>query len=184
MTRYYPDLGSASDWVKQIISQAEHFPDLGSDASSVWNFSVRSSDVISRENFGGGLAKCRLLSQACHLFLQLLNSYKPVEVYWRIGIPKKVSNRVSKCTLLRIPYLKELIVIFLYKCRIYFFSLKIKFVMHAFDSWKLCKIIWKLLHIAYNLHHCCFWQEVNRNFNKNESPYTGLIYCESRTIFE
>ena len=137
-----------------------------------------------RGKTGGGLAKCRLLSQACHLFLQLLNSYKPVEVYWRIGIPKKVSNRVSKCTLLRIPYLKELIVIFLYKCRIYFFSLKIKFVMHAFDSWKLCKIIWKLLHIAYNLHHCCFWQEVNRNFNKNESPYTGLIYCESRTIFE
>ena len=45
MTRHYPDLGSASDWFKQI-SQAAHDqseapdPYLGSDASSVWNFCV------------------------------------------------------------------------------------------------------------------------------------------------
>ena len=42
-TRRYPDLGSASDWLNQFF-----YADLGSDASSVWNFCTRFSDVISR----------------------------------------------------------------------------------------------------------------------------------------
>ena len=37
MTRHYPDLGSASDWLNQI-----------SHAASVWNFCARFSDVIWR----------------------------------------------------------------------------------------------------------------------------------------
>ena len=31
-------------------SSRKHYPDLGSDASSVWNFCARFTDVISREN--------------------------------------------------------------------------------------------------------------------------------------
>ena len=57
MTRPYPDLVSASDWVNQIsLDQSEAPEDLGSDASSVWNFYARFSD--------GSVAKCRLFSQA------------------------------------------------------------------------------------------------------------------------
>ena len=40
----------------------KHYPDLGSDASSVWNFCARFSGVIWRGN--QFVAKCRLFSQA------------------------------------------------------------------------------------------------------------------------
>ena len=45
--RHYSDLGSTSDWFKQIFSQSDALPDLGSDASSVRNFCAHFSDVIS-----------------------------------------------------------------------------------------------------------------------------------------
>ena len=45
-TRHYPDLGKASDWLKQIFNQSEAL----SHKSSVWNFCARFSDVISRGN--------------------------------------------------------------------------------------------------------------------------------------
>ena len=45
--RHYPDLGNNSDWLEQIFSQSDALPDLGSDASSVWNFCAHFSDVIS-----------------------------------------------------------------------------------------------------------------------------------------
>ena len=49
--RHYPDLGSTSDWWRQIFNQSEeYYPDLGSDTSSVWNFCSRFSDVISTGN--------------------------------------------------------------------------------------------------------------------------------------
>ena len=41
----------------------KHHPDLGSDASSVWNFCARFSDVFGRET-SGSMPKCRLFSQA------------------------------------------------------------------------------------------------------------------------
>ena len=47
MTRHYPDLGSASDWLNQISHAARP---IRSDALSVWNFCVRFSDVIWRGN--------------------------------------------------------------------------------------------------------------------------------------
>ena len=31
----YPDLGSASDWLKKFSANQKHYQDLGSDASSV-----------------------------------------------------------------------------------------------------------------------------------------------------
>ena len=49
---HYTDLGSATDWLKICFNLAstnqKHYPDLGSDASSVWNFCSGCSDVISR----------------------------------------------------------------------------------------------------------------------------------------
>ena len=36
--------------IHPIRSTTQNYPDLGSDASSVWNFCTRSSDVISRGN--------------------------------------------------------------------------------------------------------------------------------------
>ena len=52
MTRHYPDLDSVSDWLKQIFSQSEHYPDLCSDVLSVWNFCARFSDVINSPPLG------------------------------------------------------------------------------------------------------------------------------------
>ena len=46
MTRHYPDVSSAADWLKHIFSQT----DLGSDAQLGWSFGARFSDVISRGN--------------------------------------------------------------------------------------------------------------------------------------
>ena len=40
----------ACDCLKICFNQSEHYPDLRSDASSVWNFCTRFSDVISRGN--------------------------------------------------------------------------------------------------------------------------------------
>ena len=61
--KHYPDLGS-------------QYPDLGSqiwvprfDASPVWNFCARISDVISRTNQRGSVRKCLLFSQAIPIYL-------------------------------------------------------------------------------------------------------------------
>ena len=67
MTRHYPDLGSASDWLKQISHAArpyqKHYPDLG-----VTHHQYGISVIVSRTSFVretiGGVAKCRLFSQA------------------------------------------------------------------------------------------------------------------------
>ena len=54
MTRHCPDLGIASDRMKQIFprdkTNQKHYPHLGSDESKKWNFCARLSDVISRGN--------------------------------------------------------------------------------------------------------------------------------------
>ena len=49
------------------IASQKHFPDLGGNASSQWNFYARFSDVISRET-NGGVAKCLLFSQVGFTF--------------------------------------------------------------------------------------------------------------------
>ena len=59
--RHYPDLGRASDWLNKISYAVRRI--RGSDASSVWNFCARFSDVIWRET-SGRFAKCPLFSQA------------------------------------------------------------------------------------------------------------------------
>ena len=48
---------------KLASTNQKHYPDLGSDASSVWNFCARFPDVNSRETVSG-VAKCPLFSHA------------------------------------------------------------------------------------------------------------------------
>ena len=50
---WWRDLGSASDWPchgKVDSTNQKHYPDLGSDASSVWDLCRRFSDTIWRGN--------------------------------------------------------------------------------------------------------------------------------------
>ena len=47
---------------KFVSTSQKHYPDLGSDTSSVWNFCARFSDVILRETVDG-VVKCQLFSQ-------------------------------------------------------------------------------------------------------------------------
>ena len=43
MSHYYPELSSASDWLKKnCFIQSEALPDLSSNASSVWNSCARN----------------------------------------------------------------------------------------------------------------------------------------------
>ena len=56
-THHYSDLGSASDWLKICLTNQKHYPDLSSDASSVWNFCARFSDIIWRANLRFSQAK-------------------------------------------------------------------------------------------------------------------------------
>ena len=73
MMNHYPDLASASDWMKQInLTNQKQYPDLGSDASSVLE-SLRQHFTET----SSGIAKCWLFSRAtfdtvCHLPFQWL----------------------------------------------------------------------------------------------------------------
>ena len=62
-TTGFPAKWRLSNELKNSILMTCHYPDLGSDVSSVWNFCIRYSDVIWRKT-GGGIAKCWLFSQA------------------------------------------------------------------------------------------------------------------------
>ena len=57
MTRHYPDLGSASDWLNQIFHGARPI-----------RSTYKISALVSQTSFGretsGSVAKCRLFSQA------------------------------------------------------------------------------------------------------------------------
>ena len=61
----YPDLKSASDWMKQISNQTEALCGPGLCMSTVWNFYARFSDVINfHGETTGGIVKSWLFSQA------------------------------------------------------------------------------------------------------------------------
>ena len=46
MRRNYPDLCNVPDWLKFASTNEKHYPDLGSDTSSVWHLSGRFSQII------------------------------------------------------------------------------------------------------------------------------------------
>ena len=67
MTRHYPDLGSASDWLNQISHAARPIR----STTQIWvvtrhqyGISVLVSQTSFRGETSGGVAKCRLFSQA------------------------------------------------------------------------------------------------------------------------
>ena len=67
MTRHYPDLGSASDWLNQISHAARPIR----STTQIWVVTRHQygiSALVSQTSFGGetsgSVAKCRLFSQA------------------------------------------------------------------------------------------------------------------------
>ena len=67
MTRHYPDLGSASDWscrVENLIQPIRSTTQIRVETRHEYGISV----LVSQTSFGGetcgGVAKCRLFSQA------------------------------------------------------------------------------------------------------------------------
>ena len=67
MTRHYPDLGSASDWLNQISHEARPIR----RTTQIWVVTRHQcgiSSLVSRTSFGGetsgSVAKCWLFSQA------------------------------------------------------------------------------------------------------------------------
>ena len=67
MTRHYPDLGSASDWLNQISHAARPIR----STTQIWvvtrhqyGISAHVSQMSFRGETRGGIAKCRLFSQA------------------------------------------------------------------------------------------------------------------------
>ena len=67
MTFHFPDLAA-----REIPStNQEHYPDQGSDTSSVWNFCTRFSDVISRGNCRENVGRfLRLLFQLLKIHIK------------------------------------------------------------------------------------------------------------------
>ena len=71
-TRHYPDLGRASDWLKQILANQRHYPRRHQYGIS----SLVSQTSFRGETSGGVAAKCRLFSQA--IFSLVFLSFFPV----------------------------------------------------------------------------------------------------------
>ena len=70
MTRHYPDLDSASDWLKQISHAAPPIKSI----TQIWvvtghQYAIPAlfSQTLFRRETTGGVAKCRLFSQASSL---------------------------------------------------------------------------------------------------------------------
>ena len=66
---------SASDWLKFASTNEKDYLDLGSDASSVWDFCTCFSDVFLQETCGG-FTKINVgcfLRLFAHLHVQVLN---------------------------------------------------------------------------------------------------------------
>ena len=68
MTRQYPNLGSASDWLNQISHAARPIRSTRTQIWVVTRHQYGISALVSQTSFGGetsgGVAKCRLFSQA------------------------------------------------------------------------------------------------------------------------
>ena len=83
MTRHYPDLGSASDWLNQISHAARPIR----RTTQIWLVTRHQygiSAIVPRSSFGGetsgSVAKCRLFSQAICLLTELID-HKRIEYY-------------------------------------------------------------------------------------------------------
>ena len=86
MTRHYPDLGSASDWLNQISHAARPIR----STTHIWVVTRHQygiSPLVSQTSFRGviidGVAKCRLFSQAS---IYLRSVFRPLrlELRWKV----------------------------------------------------------------------------------------------------
>ena len=83
MTRHYPELGSASDWLNQISHAARPIR----RTTQIWIVTRHQygiSALVSQTSFGGetssSVAKCWLFSQAICLLTELID-HKRIEHY-------------------------------------------------------------------------------------------------------
>ena len=71
MTRHYPDLGSASDWLNQISHDVVQPITGTTQILVVTHHQYGISGLVSQTSFGGetngSIAKCRLFSQVIFL---------------------------------------------------------------------------------------------------------------------
>ena len=70
MTRHYSDLGSASDWLKQISHAAQPIrstTQIWGEMRHQYGISALVSQTSFRGQISGGVAKCRLFSQGRNL---------------------------------------------------------------------------------------------------------------------
>ena len=72
MTRHYPDLGSASDWLKQIFSH-RRTTQIRVVSRRQYRISARVSKTPLREETSGGFTKCGLFAQPKLLVLRLVH---------------------------------------------------------------------------------------------------------------
>ena len=84
MTRHYPDLGNASDWLNQISHAARPIR----STTQIWVVTRHQygiSALVSQTSFGGktsgSVAKCRLFSQAISATIQV----KATEQYFPVA---------------------------------------------------------------------------------------------------
>ena len=95
----YPDLKSASDWMKQISNQTEALCGPGLCMSTVWNFYARFSDVINfHGETTGGIVKSWLFSQAItpSLPLKLLNLFSQLLIQQAAKLINMVKANVEQ----------------------------------------------------------------------------------------
>ena len=64
MTHHYPDLGSTSDWLKQIFQPIRSTTQIWSVMHHQYGISVLVAQMSFRRETSGGVEKCRPFSQA------------------------------------------------------------------------------------------------------------------------
>ena len=91
MTRHYPDLGGASDWLKQISHAARPIR----STTQIWvirhqyEISALISQTSFRRGISGSVVKCRLFSQASTYIV-----YRILRIFWKTFWRKERSGEL------------------------------------------------------------------------------------------
>ena len=90
------------------MTNQKHFPVLGSEASSVWNFCTRYSGIIA-QGTSGSISKCRLFSQAKEhilvgeIFYLGLSHLPLILNFMNVGINSLAENGCPECASVSLP---------------------------------------------------------------------------------
>ena len=90
------------------MTNQKHFPVLGSEASSVWNFCTRFSGIIAQET-SGSISKCWLFSQAKEhilvgeIFRMGLSHLPLIFNFKNVGINCLAENDCPECASFSLP---------------------------------------------------------------------------------